>query len=182
MPDLERLDSYLSSDRSPSNSMRLSDLDGFLTGILCSPDLILPSEWLPVVWGATEPDAEDVDDHIWATQEVLARYNEIAKVLNSAPSYLEPIFWHAPEGHVIAMDWCEGFSDAMQMRPIDWDNFIKTEQGRDLMLPIRAHLFDDNNVSLSGVSEDKLDAVLDDCAKRIPDIVPTIFLHWQSMR
>ncbi len=49
--DLDRLDSYLSSDDAPENCMMISDLDGFLTGVLCSPDLILPSEWLPVVWG-----------------------------------------------------------------------------------------------------------------------------------
>ena len=31
----------------PDDSMGLSDLDGFLTGIAVGPELILPSEWLP---------------------------------------------------------------------------------------------------------------------------------------
>lgn len=50
------------------------------------------------------------------------------------------------------------------------------------MFPIRAHLFDENGVSAAGVSEQKLDMVLDDCAIRIPDVVPRIFKHWQSER
>jgi hypothetical protein len=41
MVDLEKLDAYLSSDASPEDSLTLSDLDGFLTGILCSPEPIL---------------------------------------------------------------------------------------------------------------------------------------------
>src|SRR6516225_1538705 len=49
--DLEALDRFLMSDRSPPDSMMLSDLDGFLTGIAVGPELVLPSEWLPLVWG-----------------------------------------------------------------------------------------------------------------------------------
>jgi uncharacterized protein len=42
--DLEALDSFLASDRSAPESMMLSDLDGFLTGIAVGPELVLPSE------------------------------------------------------------------------------------------------------------------------------------------
>jgi uncharacterized protein len=29
----------------------LSELDGFLTGVICCPVVIMPSEWLPVALG-----------------------------------------------------------------------------------------------------------------------------------
>ena len=35
---------YLLSDHAPDNSMGLSDLDGYLTGIAIGPELIMPSE------------------------------------------------------------------------------------------------------------------------------------------
>ena len=35
--------------------MLLSDLDGFLTGIAIGPEVVMPSEWLPQVWGGDEP-------------------------------------------------------------------------------------------------------------------------------
>ena len=49
--DREALAQYLDSDLSPDECMGLSDLDGFLTGIVVGPELIMPSEWLPVIWG-----------------------------------------------------------------------------------------------------------------------------------
>lgn len=44
--EFEALDDFLRSDRAPEECMQLSDLDGFLTGIAVSPDMILPTEWL----------------------------------------------------------------------------------------------------------------------------------------
>jgi hypothetical protein len=48
-------DAFLLSKCAPQESMGLFNLDGFLTSIFVSPKLILPSEWLPVVWGGEEP-------------------------------------------------------------------------------------------------------------------------------
>jgi hypothetical protein len=53
--DLNALDDYLMSNHAPDDSKGLSDLDGFLTGVVVGPELILPSEWLPVIWGGEEP-------------------------------------------------------------------------------------------------------------------------------
>ena len=51
---LDLLDTYLLSDQSPPESMPLSVLDGFLTGIAIGPELVMPSEWLPYVWGGED--------------------------------------------------------------------------------------------------------------------------------
>ncbi|MFP6735344.1 MAG: UPF0149 family protein, partial [Rhodospirillales bacterium] len=55
----EELDEFLMSDNSPENSFLLPDLDGFLTGIVVGPELIMPSEWVPIIWGDGEPEFED---------------------------------------------------------------------------------------------------------------------------
>jgi len=34
------------------DAMLLEELDGFITGPPICPELIMPSEWLPVVWGS----------------------------------------------------------------------------------------------------------------------------------
>ena len=50
-PDwIEDLDEFLMSDHAPDDCLQLSDLDGFLTGVAIGPDLIMPSEWMPVIW------------------------------------------------------------------------------------------------------------------------------------
>jgi hypothetical protein len=80
--DLDALDDYLMSDHAPDDCMGLSDLDGFLTGVVVGPELILPSEWMPMIWGG--------DEHLFATEEemrkvlgtIVGRYNEIAACFN----------------------------------------------------------------------------------------------------
>lgn len=74
--DLEVLDSFLMSDRSPSDSMMLSDLDGFLTGIAIGPELVLPSEWLPLIWGGDAPEFADEDEAKAILDAIMSRYNE----------------------------------------------------------------------------------------------------------
>jgi yecA family protein len=42
--------------------MLLEELDGFIAGVLVCPEVIPPSEWLPVVWGQTDDQtAPDFD-------------------------------------------------------------------------------------------------------------------------
>ena len=92
-PDLEELARYLDSDTSPDDCMGLSDLDGFLTGIIIGPELIMPSEWLPVTWGDEEPQFESTAQAETIIGLIMGRYNEIATGINSDPQKFEPIFW-----------------------------------------------------------------------------------------
>jgi len=50
---LRQLDAFLLSDVVSDNTMLLSELDGILTGLIVCPEMILPSEWMAVVWGGT---------------------------------------------------------------------------------------------------------------------------------
>ena len=177
MTDLTVLDAYLSSEDSPENCMQLSDLDGFLTGVICSPDLIVPSQWLPIALGG---QAIDVPSEI--IELIMERYNEIVAALNSEPSVLEPIFWQAKEGHVIAMDWCEGFMDAFHLHTDSWHELLRSDMGREWMFPVLAHLFDEDGQSLVQASEEELDALLGTAAEMIPATIPNIFTFWQAQR
>lgn len=180
MIDFDELDAYLSSNESSPDSMLLSDLDGFLTGIICSPELIPPSEWLPVVWGDQPPKSRNMETHVWATETVLARYNEILAMLKEEPPRLEPLFWKSEEGVVVAMDWCEGFMQAVDLRHRQWDKLLDTKQGRDWMFPVAAHLFDENGNSLVGAEQTELDALLEAAVEEIPETVLQIYRYWRS--
>jgi Uncharacterised protein family (UPF0149) len=77
--DLEALDKFLVSDRSPPDSMMLSELDGFLTGIAIGPELVRPSEWLPLIWGGEAPEFADLDEANAILGSLMVRYNEILR-------------------------------------------------------------------------------------------------------
>ena len=45
-----------------NDGMLLSEFDGFVAGILVCPEMILPNEWLPIVWGEEiAPHFTDMD-------------------------------------------------------------------------------------------------------------------------
>lgn len=62
--DMERLDdALLALSVVDAEPMLISELDGFLAGILVCPELVMPCEWLPVVLGREEgsPAVLDAD-------------------------------------------------------------------------------------------------------------------------
>src|SRR3954467_4190028 len=77
--DLDLLDAYLLSDQSPPECLLLSDLDGFLTGIAIGPEVVMPSEWLPHVWGGAEPVFDDYVQASAILGTILGRYNTILR-------------------------------------------------------------------------------------------------------
>lgn len=51
----------------------------FLFALTCAPELVLPSEWLPLVFGETEPEYRDTEEAEHVVGAVMALYNEIAR-------------------------------------------------------------------------------------------------------
>ena len=89
--DLDELDAFLMSDRAPEDCMQVSDLDGFLAGIGIGPELIMPSEWVPVIWGGGEPEFASMEEAQRVLGAIMGRYNEILHLLHHAPEEFEAI-------------------------------------------------------------------------------------------
>lgn len=86
---------------------------------------------MPVALGA---DPANVPE--WVLNDLTDLYMGIAQGLVANTPVVEPIFWQAYEGHVIAMDWCEGLMQAVALTPKEWLRL--TESGTDghLVTPI----------------------------------------------
>jgi uncharacterized protein len=68
-----------------------------------------------VVLGA---DPRDVPH--WVVELIGTLYMDLASDLALDEPICEPMFWQTTEGHVIAMDWCEGFMQAVSLRTKEW--------------------------------------------------------------
>jgi len=172
---LDRIDDYLSSDDSPEGSMSLSDLDGFIHGLVCSPEPIPATVWLSIALGddlGTVPAEviNDITDHYMAVALSLSRTN---------PSP-EPIFWEDNKGNVIAMDWCEGFMDSVKLAPETWLKLSNSYEHGHLMAPILAHMLDDEGNSLLCIPNDRLNELLDEASIKIPDATVGIPRFWRK--
>jgi uncharacterized protein len=177
---LDELDDYLSSDASPEGCMQLSDLDGFLTGVAVSPELIQPGEWYPVIWSGDDPVFEDEDlaDLVFST--IIDRYNEIVQSLAADPPQLDPIFWQTGEGVVIAGDWAEGFVDAMSLRSEEWGQLLDDEEAGLPLIPIISFVAEEETeASIIRSTDGDLHA---ESADLIPSCVIEIDAYWKGRR
>jgi uncharacterized protein len=108
-------------------------------------------------------------------------YENILDGLTLPEPEVEPIFWEAKAGHVIAMDWCEGFMDAVALRPKEWLRLTESGSDGGLVTPIMVHMMDDNGQSVMGIPHEQLQQVLGEAADAIPETVTGIFQFWRSV-
>lgn len=176
-PNLERLDAFLFSDDSPETCMMLSDLDGFLHGVTCSPVAIRQDEWMTRALGDAPGNLPK-----WVVETVAELHRSISYGLATTPPEVNPIFWQASENHVIAMDWCEGFMDAVALRPKQWLRLNESGTHGHLMTPLMIHLINEDGQSVLGIPEEHLAEALDEAAQRIPDSVVGIYEFWKEQK
>jgi uncharacterized protein len=133
-------------------------VDGYLTALLASRRVIVPSEWLPAMFGdAFERAFADPADVEAAMAALLNRWNVIASQLDvdsmlddPEQMRLSPLMWAYDDaaraevvaaGHMAADEaadlmqtgalWAEGFSDAIEAFADDWpEPDVETEEGR----------------------------------------------------
>ncbi len=130
---------------------------------------------MPVALGG---HVEGVPD--WVIEAIITLYSEISISLSDEPPEVEPMFWQAKEGHVIAMDWCEGFMQAVSLRPKEWLRLTESGSHGAFVTPIMLHLFDDTGNSMMGIPQEQLDATLDAAAEEIPNAVVAIHRFWRE--
>jgi hypothetical protein len=68
---------FLTSPAAPKGAMSPMELDGYLTGIVVSPDLLLPGQWLDRIWGPDEPTFDGRDQMKTVIGAVMDHYNAI---------------------------------------------------------------------------------------------------------
>jgi uncharacterized protein len=180
--DLEKLDEFLMSDRAPEDCMQLSDLDGFLTAVVIGPELIMPSEWLPVIWGEDEPLFENLEEAQDIIGVIMGRYNQILQQIGGEADAYEPLFWEAPDGSLLAADWAEGFMDGVALRRQSWRQLLESDDGRTLLAPIVAFLHDEHGNSLLDAEPDDLAELRRAATDLIVPSVQGIDAYWKTRR
>lgn len=101
--------------------MLLSELDGFLTGIIVSPDMVPPSTWLKRVWGSTVPKfgAPERLQHFFDL--VMQHYNEVLASLDDPDGFNPILETDTRTDETLWELWIEGFSKAMKLAPRGWN-------------------------------------------------------------
>lgn len=174
---LDRLSILLHALPTENMPMTLSELNGYVTGILACPEMIAPSEWLPHVWGETGEahfaDQKTAEETIGA---VMAHYNSVAEAMTRS-LWIEPIYEVDPNSDETLWEpWVDGFTRAMGVRPEAWEGLLDRadEETRSTMIFLMA--LKDIYTGKSKFSEAEIDEIDMEAPDLIPNCVATI-LH-----
>lgn len=132
----------------------LSGLDGFFTAIVSGPNMIPPSQWLPVLWGEAEPDFAGEKD-FEKIYTLLIRYmNSISAELMNYPDEFIPVFneWEIEGESVTNVDeWCIGYIRGVSIDKASWA--VKDEAYAAMILPMMIHGTADGQQTLLTMEE-----------------------------
>lgn len=175
--DIDCLDEILAALPQEPFPMTVSELDGFVTGILACPDPISPSEWLPHVWGETGdagfPDLATAEATISA---VMAHYNSVASEMAKTP-WIEPIYEVDPNSEETLWEpWIDGFTRALRLRPDAWQTVLGQADDETRSSLIFLMALQDINEGTSKFSEEEIDEIDLQAPDLIPNCVAAILL------
>lgn len=136
---LERIDDDAVTDGLDEGILDVPELDGFLTAIVSGPVALVPSRWLPAMWGDFEPTWDSVEEYQAFMSLLLQHSNSIAGMLMDDPEAFEPIFYerNLDDRTVTVVDeWCEGYMRGVRLTGEEWRD--GGQEVADLLAPIRS--------------------------------------------
>ena len=124
------LEAFFDRSDHPEGTMSYGKTQGFLFAVCCGPDMVQPSEWLPMIFGGEEPVFETSQEVERVMGGLMALYNEINHGVLEAEVRLpadcafrdDPLRNFGPDGPVGA--WCEGFRVGHLWLEESWDDLL----------------------------------------------------------
>jgi len=185
--DLDELADLLGADWAPETTMDIEQLDGLLAGLICSPRVLMPSAYLPEIFGGEEPAFPDMATAQRFFDLLMRRNNQVATALN-APierlddprAYVPLLLDWSPDGEIarslaeagsseplpLAGElWARGFLHAVSLAREDWETLPEgDEEGAELVEEaldtIAALVPDDDEAGGGEASADERDELI----------------------
>jgi uncharacterized protein len=168
----------LLSPSPPQISMSPLELDGYLTGIIVTPQAapIRPSVWIARLWGDDAPVFEDEAQISSVLRAVMTQYNTLHREIDRSVERLQterivdyrPLFLtkgQRPE-HDAVRTWVRGFWTAITLAPDTWSALVEDERTKSIIVPF-VGFFDLGEFEPDEIPDD-IDVRLDAAAALIP--------------
>jgi len=126
--ELNKLDAFLWGC-GDGRAMNLEELDGFFCALVMGPELIMPSEYLPIVLsggGEAGPSFESIEQANTIMQLVMRHWNTIAAAVERDESYL-PVMLAPKAGDFQGRRWANGFMRGVALRRSSWAGLMHDE-------------------------------------------------------
>ena len=133
--EFERLGDFLYSLH--GTAMTLEELDGFFCALICGPDLVEPSEYLPHIFGSELVqgyEASNTEEAAHIMTLLTRHWNTIAVTLLRGEVY-EPMLFHNEDGIVLGNEWAIGFEHGVDLRRDSWRKLVDGDDHWEVLAP-----------------------------------------------
>ena len=144
--ELQRLEDML-YDLNSGEAMSLEEMDGFFCALICSPEVVPPSEYLPHVWGSDDPEQSgfsSIEEAREALELISRHWNAIAASLLRDEVY--PVLIAEDEDSTLTgQEWAIGFMQGMYLSQKEWERLGSDDKFGEALLPIMVLAEDDEH-------------------------------------
>ena len=184
--ELAALESYL-LDQDAEEGMTLDMLDGFLHALALGPETVMPTRWLPKVWGRPDgamlPPVADLDEANHVLGLVTRHFNGIVSGLEQVPPVVCPL-WNTTQFEAGEFEdaeiWAYGFTEGVKLSAAAWQPLFDHPDGRQWYRPIR--LLGADDVSAEEEELTRTPAQRAALAEQIEDSLLQIYGYWLPLR
>lgn len=141
--ELDALERYL-LDLNAEEGMTLDMLDGFLHAVAIGPVTVMPSRWLPKVWGQHEgammPPTDSLDEVNHWLGVVMRHFNSIVWGFEQRPPLVAPCWatvrYSDSEEFDDAEMWAYGFTEGVKLSQAAWQTLLDDTDGQRWYRPM----------------------------------------------
>jgi uncharacterized protein len=130
---MSKLASFLADPARPEGTLTYHELQGFLFAITSAPEMVMPSEWTPIVFNNQEAGYKDLDEVRAITAEIMVLYNAINEGVFEGRAALphdcvfrRPAIANFDDDAPVAQ-WSRGFAQGHGWLENDWEPFMVDE-------------------------------------------------------
>ena len=170
-----------SKERVQEGLQHISYSNGVMTAVAVGPEIIRPSEWMPLIVDTSE-EQEHIEEAQLVMNLLLLDYDKISASLTMAEQVYEPFLWEDESGQEIISDWADGFHAGMGLCHDAWRPMFKDRDARTALKPIL--LFRRGLDLRSEIVKAGLDVqqVFDAAQEALPSAVQYLHDYWQERR
>ena len=181
---------FLSAPQRPEGTMSYCELAGFLFAVACSPELVQPSEWLPLVFSESEAGFATLDEAQEILPAIMGLYNHINfGVLEGEPVLPPGCTVHAQPFDNLApgaplSEWARGFGGGYDWLENVWDEYAPEEFDAELDMDLLvlsffasralAETYREEIKSLGLIQKKTLEELAGEMLMAIPDAMQSI--------
>jgi uncharacterized protein len=138
--DVEALAARLAKIKNP-DSLSLEGVDGLFCALIASPDLVAPSEYLPVILGSDPGDSQsflDLDDANLTMSLLLRYWNSVIADFERESMHFPYVEEPGVNG-ILGRAWARGFMRGTRLAPGGWvELFTDENEGQVVTIPLVA--------------------------------------------